>query len=132
MRWTKLAGNTNDAEGLSTLDLPWLGAIQSDSDSVVLSLKYLGGNDPTSGTWSKVLDKEGDRVTVQFAGAPYRIVEVRLPAKLVERAGGTAQAMNRAIDSFFTSKGVTRDMRLEWEKIVNSATEQVDCGAAAA
>jgi len=129
MKWTKISGTPNDVEGFSTLDLPWLGALGYDRDSMVLSLRYLGGTEPKIETWSEK-DSKGDPLSVRFAGAPYRIVEVRLPTRLAQERG-TTNALNETVQRFFAKKGISDQAQVEWERIVKSATEQVSEAAAA-
>lgn len=118
--WTKLQKDESDHEGMSTLDLPWLGAMRADQDYWRLQLKYLGGS-----SRCRIWQDSATDASVEFQVSPFRVVQLRMPRALTESAGGAKRAVGHLMHSFFTDPAHKISKNECWEKIVCSAAEKV-------
>jgi hypothetical protein len=119
MKWTKLDVDLAGSEGLSSLDVPWLGSIAEADGVATLFIRYLGVEDSGRRIWRDAEAKEGERM-VTFAGSPSRILEVSFPASLIDSEGSEA-AVNETLQHYFSTVRMSPETKEKWERIFASA-----------
>lgn len=118
--WTKLQQEALGSDGMSTLDLPWLGAMRAEDDRLQLVLKYLGGD-----SRSRVWEDSATKAFVEFQQNPFRITQLSVPKAFTESAGGPQQAFHELMHAFLADSAIDVVKLAPWEEIVNSVAKTV-------
>jgi hypothetical protein len=119
MKWTKLHGDAL-GEGLSTLDLPWLGSLRCEHDQLLLLIKYLNGERA-----NRIWEDTANDAYVGFQENPFRVTELKIPSALALVEGGADRAFKKLVHNFLKETEYAGSYQKRWEDLVSAASEQV-------